>query len=106
MAHSGERVQKVPDSTANSPDTCGSKTNPERNKQGYRNTVDVLVFSIAEYLRVVLYFDRPARYSAILHTKTLQHLIRYLLSNVFALYVQQVNSDRFVRDKRGANVST
>ena len=28
--HSGERIQEVPDSPANSPDTCGQKAYPER----------------------------------------------------------------------------
>ena len=33
--HSGERIQKVVDSHANSPDTCGRKANPERKSCGF-----------------------------------------------------------------------
>ena len=32
--HSGERIQKVPDSPVNSPDTCGRKAYPERKSCG------------------------------------------------------------------------
>ena len=35
--HSGERIQKVPDTPANSPDMCGRKTYPERKSCGLTN---------------------------------------------------------------------
>ena len=35
--HSRERIQKVADSHANSPDTCGRKANPERKSCGFKN---------------------------------------------------------------------
>ena len=35
--HSRERIKKVADSHANSPDTCGLKANPERKSCGYKN---------------------------------------------------------------------
>ena len=34
---SGERIKKVPDSPANSPDTCGRKVYPERKSCGFKN---------------------------------------------------------------------
>ena len=36
--HSGERIQKYPDSLANSPDMCGRKPYPERKCCGFKNT--------------------------------------------------------------------
>ena len=36
-SHSGERIQKVAGSHANSPDTCGQKANPERKSCGFKN---------------------------------------------------------------------
>ena len=35
--HSGERIQKLPDSPANSPDTCGRKAFPKRRTCGFKN---------------------------------------------------------------------
>ena len=34
----GERIQKVPDSPANLPDTCGRMVYPERKSRGFKNT--------------------------------------------------------------------
>ena len=36
--HSGERIQKFPDSPENSPDTCGQKANPERKCCGFKKS--------------------------------------------------------------------
>ena len=36
--HTEERIQKVPDSPANSPDMCGRKAYPESKSCGFKNT--------------------------------------------------------------------
>ena len=49
--HSGERIQKVPDSPANSPDQCGRKANPERKICGLKNIPILVVGAQIRYER-------------------------------------------------------
>ena len=56
--HSGERIQKVADSHANSPDTCGRKANPERKSCGFKD-ITMLFIEILRMCDLVRSFTIP-----------------------------------------------